>query len=413
MERTYHLGRTALCGALALAGLPAAAESVDVIHWLVSPGEVRAMSVLEQAFTEAGGTYVDAAIAGGAAAAYQMVQSRLAASDAPGAWYGQPGDQMLGYATRGLLASMDAAAAAQNWDEVMYPTFVEYGKYEGSYHAIPLGIHAHNWMWSSRAVLDAVGVEPPATWAEFLAMAPAIEEAGFIALALGGQSWQESLVFKTTLFEIGGGDLYRAIYIDHDAEAAGSVAVVQAFALFRSLKPHVNQGVGRSWNDTLRLVQGGEAAFQIMGDWAKGEFIAAGETPGVEYECTLAPGTSGFYNVAIDALLPGNSGNDATLAAQNLFAEAVTTPETQVAFSLAKGSIPVRRDVDLDQFDACAQLAIRTLAIEGAELPIENFTLSGEYRGMIVDLISEFWNGDQMSPEEAAANLSAILAELD
>lgn len=407
------LGRSALCGVLSMLAGPAVSQDVDVIHWLVSPGEVRAMSVLEQAFTAAGGTYVDAAIAGGSAAAYQQVQNRLAANDAPGAWYGQPGDQMLGYATRGLLAPMDEAATEQAWDGVMYDTFVRYGKYEGSYYAIPLGIHAHNWMWSSRAVLDAVGIEPPATWAEFLEVAPRIEAEGFIPLAMGGQSWQENLVFKAALLEVGGADLYRSIYIDHDSEAAGSDGVVRAFALFRSLKPHVNQGVGRSWNDTLKLVQNGEAAFQIMGDWAKGEFIAAGQTPGVEYECTLAPGTSGLYNVAIDALLPGNTGDEATLAAQNLFAASVTTPETQAAFSLAKGSIPVRRDVDVSQFDACAQLAIQTLAVEGAELPIEQFTLSGEIRGMIVDLVSEFWNGGTMTPEEAAASFSGIIAEVN
>jgi glucose/mannose transport system substrate-binding protein len=413
MNSGNALGRTALCGALAVMAGPVAAQEVDVIHWLVSPGEVRAMSVLEQAFTAAGGVYVDAAIAGGSAAAYQQVQNRLAANDAPGAWYGQPGDQMLGFAKRGLLAPMDQAAAEQAWDDVMYETFVRYGKYEGSYYAIPLGIHAHNWMWSSRTVLEAVGIEPPATWTAFLEIAPQIEAAGFIALALGGQSWQENMLFKTALLEAGGADLYRAIYIDHDAEAAGSDGVVAAFALFRSLKPHVNQGVGRSWNDTLRLVQNGEAAFQIMGDWAKGEFIAAGQTPGVDYECTLAPGTAGFYNVAIDALLPGNTGREETLAAQNLFAAAVTTPETQTAFSQSKGSIPVRRDVDLSQFDACAQLAIRTLAVAGAELPIEQFTLSGEIRGMIVDLVSNFWNGGTMTPEAAAAEFSKIIAEVN
>ncbi|WP_226782449.1 ABC transporter substrate-binding protein [Oceaniglobus trochenteri] len=405
---------TALCATLALlTGAPAMAQEVDVIHWLVSPGEVRAMSVLSDAFNAAGGVYVDAAVAGGGAAARQMVMNRIAASDTPGAWYGQPGVPMTAFAERDILAPLDQAAAEQNWDEVMYDTFVTYGKYDGHYYAIPLGIHAQNWMWSSRAVLDAAGVEVPATWAEFLEIAPKIEEAGFIPLALGGQSWQENLVFKSALLEVGGADFYRAVYVNRDAEAAGSDTMAQAFALFRSLKPHTNQGVGRSWNDTLSLVQTGKAAFQIMGDWAKGEFIASGQEPGVDYECTLAPGTAGLYNVAIDVLLPGNTGDDETLAAQNLLASSITTPETQLAFSQNKGSIPVRKDVDVSSLDACAQLAVETLAQEGSEIPVDDLVLTPEYRGQIIDLLSEFWNGESMSPEEAAERFGAIIADIE
>ena len=40
------------------------------------------------------------------------------------------------------------------------------------------------------------------------------------------------------------------------------------------------------------MVIKGEAGMQLMGDWAKGEFIAAGKVPGKDFLCVAAPGTA-------------------------------------------------------------------------------------------------------------------------
>ena len=41
-------------------------------------------------------------------------------------------------------------------------------------------------------------------------------------------------------------------------------------------------------------------------------------------------------------------------------------PETQIAFAQKKGSIPVRRDVDMSSLDVCAQKAVKLLADKNA-----------------------------------------------
>ena len=47
------------------------------------------------------------------------------------------------------------------------------------------------------------------------------------------------------------------------------------------LRGYVDPGSpGRNWNDATSLVIQGKAGMQFMGDWAKGEFAAAGLTPG-------------------------------------------------------------------------------------------------------------------------------------
>ena len=52
---------------------------------------------------------------------------------------------------------------------------------------------------------------------------------------------------------------------------------------------------GRDWNLATAMVMQEKAAFQFMGDWAKGEFVAAGKVPGKDFLCAAAPGTSTSY----------------------------------------------------------------------------------------------------------------------
>ena len=40
---------------------------------------------------------------------------------------------------------------------------------------------------------------------------------------------------------------------------------------------------GRDWNLASAMVINGEAGMQVMGDWAKGEFLNAGQVPGEDF----------------------------------------------------------------------------------------------------------------------------------
>jgi glucose/mannose transport system substrate-binding protein len=105
----------------------------------------------------------------------------------------------------------------------------------------------------------------------------------------------------------------------------------------------------------------GEAAMQLMGDWAKGEFIAAGLTPGVEIMCATAPGTEGafLFNTDFFAMFDVD---EADAEAQQALAAGILDPGFQEAFNLVKGSIPARTDVSPENFDACGQQSISDMA---------------------------------------------------
>ena len=57
----------------------------------------------------------------------------------------------------------------------------------------------------------------------------------------------------------------------------------------------------RDWNLATAMVINGKAGMQFMGDWAKGEFLAAGKKPETDFVCTAAPGTWKAYIYNIDS----------------------------------------------------------------------------------------------------------------
>ena len=84
--------------------------------------------------------------------------------------------------------------------------------------------------------------------------------------------------------------MYMKCYGDKDANLVKSPAFKTVLEKFKKLRSYTDAGVaGRSWNDTTALLVTDKAGFQTVGDWAKGEFLAAGKTAGKE-RVWLLPG---------------------------------------------------------------------------------------------------------------------------
>ncbi len=97
---------------------------------------------------------------------------------------------------------------------------------------------------------------------------------------------------------------------------------------------------------------------QFMGDWAKGEFSAAGKKPGSDYECVAVPGTGGSFTFNIDSFVMFDVGGGDARTAQLALAATIMEPGFQEVFNLNKGSIPARLNMPRDKFDSCARLSM-------------------------------------------------------
>jgi glucose/mannose transport system substrate-binding protein len=185
------------------------------------------------------------------------------------------------------------------------------------------------------------------------------------------------------------------------------------FDQMRTMRGYVDDNFsGRDWNLATAMVMNGEAAFQIMGDWAKGEFLAAGKTPGEDFLCASTPGDGFLYNV--DSFAMFDVDGDDKRAGQELLAKLVVGQNFQKVFNLNKGSIPARTDVSLDDFDMCAKLssADMTASSEGGSLLpsyAHGMALRGAQAGAITDVVTAHFNSD-MSSDEAVQMLADAVA---
>jgi glucose/mannose transport system substrate-binding protein len=96
-----------------------------------------------------------------------------------------------------MLANIDSVAQAEKWDELLPKVVADVMKANGSYVAAPVNVHRVNWMWANPEVLKKAGVSGmPKTWDEFFVAADKIKKSGNVALAHGGQNWQDFTVLE-------------------------------------------------------------------------------------------------------------------------------------------------------------------------------------------------------------------------
>jgi glucose/mannose transport system substrate-binding protein len=304
-------------------------------------------------------------------------------------------------------------AKAEKWDELLPKVVSDVMKHKGSYIAVPVNVHRVNWLWTNPEAFRKAGAKVPTNWDEFFTAAEALKKAGLIPVAHGGQNWQDFTTFESVALGVGGADFYKKALVQLDAATLGGATMTKVLDTFKKVKGYTDKNApGRDWNLATAMVIKGEAGMQLMGDWAKGEFIAAGKAPGKDFICAAAPGTAKAFTFNIDSFALFKLKNAANQQAQRDFASSVMSPAFQELFNLNKGSIPVRIDLKMDKFDDCAKASnadFLATAKSGALVPsvAHGMALPSAVEGAIKDVVSQFWNNDTMTVAQAKQRLAA------
>lgn len=394
--------------AAAVASAPAAPRA-EVIHWWTSGGESAAVKQVAQAYRNAGGIWIDTAIAGGDQSRAVTI-NRIVGGNPPTAAQFNTSKQFLDVIEAGMLNDVDTVARAQNWDQMLPPPIVDVIKVDGHYYAVPLNIHMQTWFWYSKAAFQKAGIaREPASMAEFFAALDKLKAAGLIPLAHGGQSWQETVLFSAILANMGGKELYLKAMRDRDQATLLGPAFRNVLLTFKRLKSYVDPGSpGRNWNDATALVIGGKAGFQVMGDWAKGEFTNARQVAGRHYGCMAGLGPATPYLIQGDVFVFPRTDDGQAVRAQQLLANVVSQPALQVSFSKLKGSIPVRTDVDAAELDLCAQKGIEIMKDRARQAGVTEVYLTPDQNGAMQDVLTAYWNTN-MPVEKAQKSIANAL----
>ncbi|WP_323016810.1 ABC transporter substrate-binding protein [Castellaniella sp.] len=404
--------RISILGCLLLGGTAASATNIEVLHWWTSGGEAKAAAQLKSIMESKGYTWKDFAVAGGGGEnAMTVLKTRVVSGDPPAAAQIK-GPSIQEWGAEGVLLNLDPVAKIEKWDHMLPKAVADIMKYDGHYVAVPVNVHRVNWMWVNPAVFKAAGVEVPRTWDEFPAAAKKIRAAGYIPLAHGGQPWQDFTVFESVVLGVGGADFYRQSMVKLDQQALRSDTMKRAFQVFGSLRADIDpDSPNRDWNQATNMVINGKAAMQLMGDWAKGEFTQAGKAPGKDYECVAAPGSQGSFTFNVDSLVMFKQDVPDVTKGQQVLASAVLSPAFQKVFNLAKGSIPVRTDMDLTGFDACALKSAQDFqeaAKAGTLVPsiAHQMAVPAATTGAMQDVVTQFFNAADASVDTAVEQLA-------
>lgn len=344
---------------------PAAKQQLEVFSWWTGGGEAAGLEAMIAIWNKQNPDieFVNAAVAGGAGSnAKAVLATRLAAGDPPDSFQGHAGQEMIGtYVAAGQLEPLDDLYKANGWYDVFPATLIPLISKDGHPYSVPVNIHRANVLWYNPKVLAKYNVTAPTDFASWLTALAALKTAGMEAPLALGENWTEVQLWETVLIADAGADMYTKLW---NGEADWNDAkVLKSIEDYNKLMEYVNSDYATlSWQDASKLVADGDAAFNVMGDWADGYFSGKvdggnlGLTPETDYAWMPVPGTQGVYDFLSDSFnLPvGAKNRDAAIKWLTLCG----SKEGQDAFNPVKGSIPARNDADKSLYGVYLQSAM-------------------------------------------------------
>ena len=187
----------------------------------------------------------------------------------------------------------------------------------------------------------------------------------------------------------------------------------EAFDRMAVIRANVDENFsGRDWNLATAMVINGEAGFQMMGDWAKGEFLNAGQVPGEDFLCFRFPGTQDQVTFNADQFMMFDQGGSVS-DEQAKLASAILSTSFQSAFNVVKGSVPARTDVSDADFDDCGKQGMADLAAAASSGNLFGSMAHGHaneaaVKNAMYDVITEHFNGEYDSQTAVEELVQAV-----
>jgi glucose/mannose transport system substrate-binding protein len=333
-------------------------DQVEVFSWWTGGGEAAGLEAMIGVFNAEYPDieFINAAVAGGAGTnARAVLATRLQSGDPPDSWQGHAGQELIGtYVAGNQIEPLNDLYEEQGWLDVMPETLIPLISDSGNIYSVPVNIHRANVMWYNPTILQDNGVDVPTSIDEWITAMDILQAAGVTPLALGEQ-WTQMHLMETVLLGSLGADAYDGLW--DGSTDWGSAEVKAALDDFATILTYTNaDAASLTWQDASQLVVNGDAAFNVMGDWAEGYFRELGKTPETDYGWVPVPGTSGVFQFLSDSftLAVGAPHPDGAMA----WLKVAGSKAGQEAFNPIKGSICARTDCDPSLFGVYLQSAM-------------------------------------------------------
>ncbi len=353
-ETETETSQTSTTGAVEQVNLTGAAPSgtLEIFSWWAGD-EGPALEALIDLYVanNPGVTVNNATVTGGSGVnAKAVLKTRMLGGDPPDSFQVHAGQELIGtWVAAERMVDLTPLFEQEGWFDVFPSDLVDLlGTDEGIW-SVPVNIHRSNVLWYVEDNLAGWGVDVPDSWDDFIAMAPGLQSKGITPLALG-EAWTVNHLWESVALGVLGADKWSKLW-------AGELSFTSADAkevwdVFGEVLKYTNaDAASLSWQQATDMVVNGQAAFNIMGDWAAGYMTTTlNLTPGQGYSYAAAPGSDGVFMFLADCFgLPKGVKNETAVIE---WLKICGSKAGQDAFNPLKGSISARSDSDLSLYNA-------------------------------------------------------------
>jgi len=330
--------------AMLFAILPLAAAQINVMASWGGDEQAGFQEVLD-AFTQKTGITVNYE---GNRDVQAVVQTRVAGGNPPDvAFIPRPGvvaqlarDGAILPLTEGSDPILDPAALSANYSQA----FIDLGTVDGKVYAVLGKANSKSTVWYKPASFEELGVEPPVTWDDLVAITDAYVASGKIPWAIGGlDGWTLTDWFENLYVRVAGPDMYNKLFVTHEVSWTDPT-VVQTMDLLRQIIDPADEKLAGGADGTLStgfidafgLVLRGEAEMYYEGGFMSsfGEQNFPNLTCGTDYSFFLFPEVSSMYGRPVVG-----GGDLAVIFKDNpevrAFADFITSPEANEVWATA------------------------------------------------------------------------------
>ena len=343
---------------------PPMGDEMTIFSWWAQGGEKAGLDELIRLFNEKypNVKVVNAAVGGGAGVnAKAVLKTRMLGGDPPETFQVHGGYELLDtWVKPGLMEPITDLWKSDGWMDKFPKGLIEMVSDGGEIYAVPSNVHRGNVLWYNTAILEKNKVVPPTDFESFFVACEKLAAAGVTPLSLGSRNkWPVTNLFESILLAEAGPEKYKALF--EGTVGWTDESVVKSLEYLGAMMQYVNKDHSAlTWDQATGKVYSGEAAMNVMGDWAKGYFTENGWTANKEFGAVAAFDPLGRFDVVTDTFgLPRKSKNP---AAARAFLAIVGSEEGQLAFNPKKGSIPARLGVPRDAFDAVSRWSMDDFA---------------------------------------------------
>jgi len=301
---------------------------------------------------------INATVTGGSGVnAKAVLKTRMLGGNPPDSFQVHAGQELIGtWVKANRMQDLTPLYKKEGWMDVFPKDLLNLIGTDNGIWSVPVTIHRSNVMWYIPANLKKWGVTPPKSWDEFLKMAPKLQQQGITPLALG-TNWTANHLWESVALEVLGPDKWDALWKGNLSWTGPEMK--QVWTTFGKILKYTNDDAASlSWQQATDMVVQGQAAFNVMGDWAAGYMTTTlNLKPNTDFGWEASPGTSGVFMMLSDSFgMPVGAPHPVNTLA---WLELIGSKKGSDTFNPLKGSISPRLDSDLSKYNAYSQSAAK------------------------------------------------------